>query len=110
MYLMWSTKHPNWMACIPYLLIQRLVPFKRVTLGGMALVASKNHVNYYFIYFPIILLLLLLTRCAAYITMGSGADSFYEYLLKTWLLTGKKNPKYRNFFSIISFIQIISFT
>lgn len=25
------------------------------------------------------------------VTMGNRADSFYEYLLKGWLLTGKKD-------------------
>jgi len=32
------------------------------------------------------------------ITMGAMGDSFYEYLLKIWLLTGKKNDKWRRMY------------
>ena len=30
-------------------------------------------------------------RSSATITLGARGDSYYEYLLKVWLLTGKKN-------------------
>lgn len=28
------------------------------------------------------------------VTLGALGDSFYEYLLKVWILTGKKEEKY----------------
>ena len=34
----------------------------------------------------------------AHVTMGALADSFYEYLLKQWLLTSKTEPKYRRMY------------
>jgi hypothetical protein len=33
-----------------------------------------------------------------HITFGAWADSFYEYLLKQWVLTGKKETKYREMY------------
>eukprot|EP01118_Nematostelium_gracile_P013748 TRINITY_DN5228_c0_g1_i1.p1 TRINITY_DN5228_c0_g1~~TRINITY_DN5228_c0_g1_i1.p1 ORF type:complete len:557 (+),score=113.11 TRINITY_DN5228_c0_g1_i1:81-1751(+) len=33
-----------------------------------------------------------------HITLGAMGDSFYEYLLKYWLMTGKKAEKYRNMY------------
>lgn len=30
-----------------------------------------------------------------HVTLGALGDSFYEYLLKYWILTGKKKDKYR---------------
>eukprot|EP01025_Chloroclados_australasicus_P066063 TRINITY_DN9036_c1_g1_i2.p1 TRINITY_DN9036_c1_g1~~TRINITY_DN9036_c1_g1_i2.p1 ORF type:complete len:917 (-),score=101.02 TRINITY_DN9036_c1_g1_i2:320-2995(-) len=30
------------------------------------------------------------------ITLGARGDSYYEYMLKNWLLSGKKNTQYRN--------------
>lgn len=32
-------------------------------------------------------------------TMGGSADSYYEYLLKNWLLTGKKDERYRRLYN-----------
>ena len=32
------------------------------------------------------------------LTMGSRADSYYEYLLKQWLLTGKTDSRYREWY------------
>eukprot|EP01102_Stenamoeba_stenopodia_P010080 TRINITY_DN2997_c0_g1_i2.p1 TRINITY_DN2997_c0_g1~~TRINITY_DN2997_c0_g1_i2.p1 ORF type:complete len:294 (+),score=44.71 TRINITY_DN2997_c0_g1_i2:42-884(+) len=32
------------------------------------------------------------------VTLGALGDSFYEYLLKLWLLTGKKIPQYRRMY------------
>ena len=32
------------------------------------------------------------------LTMGSRADSYYEYLLKQWLLTGKADSRYRDWY------------
>ena len=32
------------------------------------------------------------------LTMGSRADSYYEYLLKQWLLTGKTDDRYRSWY------------
>lgn len=31
-------------------------------------------------------------------TLGALADSFYEYLLKLWLLSGKQIPKYQRMY------------
>lgn len=33
-------------------------------------------------------------RDGATITLGARADSYYEYLLKLWIQTGKTNDKY----------------
>jgi len=35
-------------------------------------------------------------RVASRITFGGRADSFYEYMLKLWLQSGKTEPKYRD--------------
>lgn len=34
----------------------------------------------------------------AYVTIGSGADSYFEYLLKSWIITGKSVDKYLDIF------------
>merc|ERR1711916_152852 len=34
----------------------------------------------------------------SHVTMGALADSFYEYLLKQWLLTGKEEPKFKKMY------------
>ena len=31
--------------------------------------------------------------------MGAMGDSYYEYLLKTWLLTGKKDRRYKRMYN-----------
>jgi endoplasmic reticulum Man9GlcNAc2 1,2-alpha-mannosidase len=38
----------------------------------------------------------------ATITLGARGDSYYEYLLKQWLLTGKEDGFYKDLYNEVS--------